>query len=90
MNLVNLLLYSALLFLGVFVVLSILIVHELRKRNVEINFFWLRLLIPKYANQYKKITLQETGRVGPLFYPWILSINLAAVLAIVALVTKVW
>lgn len=90
MNIVNLLLYSALLSVGVFVVVSILIVQELRKRNVEINFFLLRLLIPKYAHRYKKITLQETGRVGPLFYPWILSINLAAVLAIVTLVIKVW
>jgi hypothetical protein len=64
----------------VYVVFSMLIVHDLQKRNVKINFFLLRLFLPKYANQYKEMTQRETGKVGPLFYGWIVSINAALVL----------
>ena len=60
-----------------------MIVHQLSKRGVKINFFLLKLLIIKYIHQYKQITLEETGKVGPLFYPCIVSINMALVLALV-------
>jgi hypothetical protein len=63
-----------------------LIVNEVSKRGVKINFFLLRLLIIKYAEQYKQMTRQETGRVGALFYYWIASINLALVSFAVAFV----
>jgi hypothetical protein len=72
----------------VYVVFSMLIVHELQKRNVKINFFLLRLFLLKYAHQYKEMTLRETGKVGSLFYGWIVSINAAWVLAIVGLIAK--
>ncbi len=70
------------------IVFSMLIVHELQKRNVKINFFFLKLYLPKYAHQYKQITLQETGEVGHLFYGWIVSINAALVFAIIGLVLR--
>jgi hypothetical protein len=56
-----------------------MIVHQLSKRGVKISFLLLRLYIIKYIHQYKKITLEETGKVGPLFYPCIISINMALV-----------
>lgn len=90
MSLFNLFLYLALIFVLFNVVISMLIVYKLRKRNFKINFFLLRLYIPKYVHQYKEITLQESGRAGILFYWWILSINLALVLFIVALVIKAY
>lgn len=71
-----------------YVVFSMLIVHELQKRNVKINFFLLRLFLLKYANQYKQSTLQETGKVGSLFYGWLVSINAALVFAILGLVLR--
>jgi len=49
----------------------------------EINFFLLRLFIPKYVHQYKKITLEEMGKVGRFYYWWVGSINLAWILAVV-------
>ncbi len=70
------------------IVFSMLIVRELQKRNMKINFFFLKLYLPKYAHQYKQITLQETGKVGSLFYGWLMSINAAWVLAIVGLVLR--
>ncbi len=60
-----------------------MIVHQLSKRGVKINFFLLKLLIIKYIHQYKQITLKESGKVGPLYYPCIVSINMALVLALV-------
>jgi hypothetical protein len=60
-----------------------MIVHQLSKRGVKINFFLLKLLIIKYIHQYKQITLEESGKVGPLYYPCIVSINMALVLVLV-------
>jgi len=71
------------------VMITIFIIRELQKRGVKINFFLLRLLIPKYVHQYKKMTLEETGSVGKLFFWWIVSINLTWILFIIGLVLKV-
>jgi hypothetical protein len=71
------------------IVFSMLIVHELQKRNVKINFFFLKLYLPKYAHQYSQISLQETGKVGALFYGWLVSINAAWILAVIGLIVKV-
>lgn len=84
----NILLILALVFVGLFVVFSIMIVKEVSKRGVKINFFLLRLYIIKYIHQYKQITKKETGKIGPLYYPCIVSVNLALVCAIVGLVLK--
>jgi hypothetical protein len=89
MSAVEILFGLALFFVICFVVISILIVLVLDKRNIKTNFLWLRLFLFKYVNQYKKITLAETGKVGSLFYLWILSINLALVCAVAGLFLKV-
>jgi hypothetical protein len=84
----NVLLGLALVFVGLFVILSIMIVNEVSKRGIKINFFLLRLYIIKYIHQYRKLTLEESGRVGPLYYPCIISVNLALILAVVGLILK--
>ena len=84
----NALLILALVFVGLFVILSIMIVHELSKRGVKINFILLRLYIIKYIHEYKQLTLKEKGKIGPLYYPCIVSVSLALVLAILGLVLR--
>jgi len=84
----NIFLALAIVFVGLFVIFSIMIVNEVSKRGVKINFLWLRLYIIKYIHQYKKITKEETGKVGPLYYPCLVSVNLALVCAIAGLVLK--
>jgi hypothetical protein len=84
----NTLLILALVFVGLFVIFSIMIVHELSKRGVKINFILLRLYLIKYIHEYKQLTLKETGKIGPLYYPCIISVNLALALAIVGLVLR--
>ena len=73
----------ALVSVGVFVTLAMVMVYEVSKRGVKISFLWLRLYVIKYMHQYKQMTKEETGKVGPLFYPCIVSINLALVLTVV-------
>jgi hypothetical protein len=84
----NVLLILALVFVGLFVIFSMIIVHELSKRGVKIHFILLRLYLIKYIDQYKQITLKETGKVGPLYFPCIASVALALVLAILGLILK--
>lgn len=84
----NVLLGLALVFVGLFIILSIMIVNEVSKQGIKINFFLLRLYIIKYIHQYRKLTLEKSGRVGPLYYPCIISVNLALILAVVGLILK--
>jgi len=65
---------------------SLLIARNLEKRGIPISFIWLRLMIFKYLHQYSKITREETGRVGPLFYHYVVPLNIALVLAIVIVI----
>ena len=64
------------------VVASLLIARDLHKRGIPVSFFWLRLLILKYLHEYSKITKEETGHVGPLFYHYVVPLNVALLLAI--------
>jgi len=68
---------------------SVMIASFLSKRGVRINYLFIRLFIFRYVRQYRKITMEETGKPGPLFYWFITSWNLALVFAIVGIVLEV-
>ena len=70
------------------VVFSMMIVHEVSKRGVKINFFKLRLYLIKYIDQYKQLTRKETGKVGPLYYLCIGSYVTALVFVIIYLIAR--
>ena len=70
------------------VVFSMMIVHEVSKRGVKINYFLLRILIFKYVSQYKQLTTKETGRIGPLYYPCVVSYLLALVFSAVFIIVR--
>ena len=61
---------------------AVLIARDLEKRGVPVSFVWLRLMILKYLHQYSKVTREEKGRVGPLFYHYVVPLNVALVLAV--------
>ena len=71
------------------VVSSIVITAFLARRGVKINYVFIKVLILKYIHQYRKITMQENGRPGPWFYSYIVSMNLALVLAIIGIMLRV-
>jgi len=75
------------IFAAIYIFATIRIVIELQKRNFKINFLLIRVLIFKYLNQYKKITTQETGHPGQLYYVWVYSVILMAVSAIGVIAT---
>ena len=68
------------------VVASIRIYGWFRRRNVPVTFIFLRVMAPVYAYRYRKITREETGRTGPLYYHWLVSINCALVFVLIAVV----
>ena len=79
---------SARFFLSCYIVICINIMRELEKRNIKTSFIFMRLYILKYLYQYRQITIQETGHPGPLFYYYIISINLAWVTALIGFIVR--
>ena len=70
------------------VVSSVMITMFLSKRGTKINYLFIRIYIYKYVNQYRRITTEENGKVGPLFYSFIISFILALLFAIVGAILK--
>ena len=70
------------------VVASILITRELEKRGISIEYLWLRVMILKYVEQYRKVTREETGRVGSLFYHYVIPLCVALVLVVILIAYK--
>ena len=79
----------ALISVGWGIATSIMITSFLSKSGIKVNFLLFRLFIFKWVGQYRKITIEETGKPGPLFYSFIASWNVALVFAIVGIVFKV-
>ena len=70
------------------IVFMIMIVSFLSKRGIKINYIFIRLYIIKYVHQYRKITVEENGKPGNLFYPYIVSMSLALVLAVIGIILR--
>ena len=68
------------------VVLMMAMVGALHTRGHRINWVFLKLYVLKYISDYRKVTLRESGRPGPLFYPFVVSMNSALLFAILGLV----
>lgn len=79
----------AVIMLVVYVFSSAAMYDFLKKRNEKIeSFIFIRLFLFKYVNQYRKITLNETGKPGVLYYLWIGSINVVLLIVVIMLITK--
>jgi len=70
------------------IVFMIMIMSFLSNRGIKINYIFLRLYIFKYVHQYRQITIEENGKPGNLFYAFIVSMNLALVLAIIGIILR--
>lgn len=71
-----------------YIVSGFMMVNELIKRKQKINFIFIKVMFPVYAHRYKKITLEETGKVGKLFYHWVIAINIALIFAVASVISK--
>ena len=85
----NILLAVAMLSASWGVVDSILMVVALDKRGMPVNMVRFRLFFFRYLGQYRRMTLDETGKVGSLFYSFVISMNLALVCIVAVLLLEV-
>jgi hypothetical protein len=58
----------------------------LRDRGMDANPLFTRWMLFKYSADYRRVTLEETGQIGPLYYVGGIFATLAAILAIGTLV----
>lgn len=70
------------------VVLMMAMTAAVRARGYKINWAFLRLFVLKYISDYRNITIKESGRPGPLFYPFVISMNLALLFAVLGLILQ--
>lgn len=68
---------------------SVMITSFLSKRGIRINYLLSRVFIFKYVSQYRRITLEETGKPGPLFYLFVTAWNLALLFAIIGIILEI-
>jgi hypothetical protein len=67
------------------VVLMMAMTSAVQARGQKINWVFLRLYVLKYISEYRRLTIKETGHAGPLFYPFVISMNLALAFTILGL-----
>ncbi len=68
---------------------SIIIAAFLSKRGIRINYLFFRVLMFKYINQYRRITMEETGKPGPWFYSFVTAMILTLIFAMTGIILKV-
>ena len=61
---------------------AMMIASFLSNRGVRINYLFIRLFIFGYVGQYRQVTMEETGKPGPLFYMFVTSWVLSLVFAV--------
>ena len=70
------------------VVSMIFIASYISKYGVKINILLFRVLALKYLSQYHEISKRENGKSGPWFYSYIVSMNIALILAVIGMILK--
>ena len=63
---------------------AMLITGALAQRGIKTPFPFIGVMLFRNLGRYREATVRETGRVGPLFHAYIVSINLALVLFLAA------
>ncbi len=68
------------------VVSSIMIVSFLSGHGIKVNWLLLRIFLFRYVSQYHDMTRKETGKPGPWYTSFILSMNLALLFGVLGVV----
>lgn len=84
----NLLLALAVACAAAAVVAALRITAALDRMGVRTPPPLLRALVLRNLLRYREITQHETGRVGPLFWAYVVPVNAALVLAVAALLLR--
>ncbi|MBE0567606.1 MAG: hypothetical protein IH621_16745 [Krumholzibacteria bacterium] len=74
---------------GVWALVSaILVAKALEPRGTRTSILFLGPLVFRNLNRYREVTRAETGKTGPLFYSYVVPINLAWIFALAAWGTR--
>jgi hypothetical protein len=65
--------------------MSVLITADLNKRGIKTSWPLMRWYFFRNLRLYREQTLKASGRVGPLFYGFVVSINAVWILLLLAL-----
>ena len=87
--------YGVLLFLAVVaahcaVVSAMWITATLDQRGIKTPFPLIRGLLFRNLSRHREVTRSETGKVGPLFYSYLLSINAVWIFRLAAWAVRIW
>lgn len=69
---------------------AVRIASFLDKRGIPTPFFLFRLYLFRNIRRYKEMTVQETGKPGPLYSQFVVPVNAALFLALAALAVRLW
>ncbi|MFC1898181.1 hypothetical protein ACFLYJ_01275 [Candidatus Cloacimonadota bacterium] len=67
-------LYLVMFFIMLMLFCTFSIASFLKRNGVKVDYLWMRLKFFYYLHQYQKITKLETGKSGPFFALWIISV----------------
>ena len=68
--------------------IGVRIANELRARGYRANPLFVKWMIFRYMAVYRRVTLEETGEIGPLYHACSGVSALAAVLAVAAILSR--
>jgi len=89
MSVPAILLYLAVACVAWAVVSAVLITAALDRRGITTPFPFIGALIFRNLIRYRDITREETGRVGRLFYSYVVPINAALLFALAAWLARI-
>lgn len=73
--------------LGWKIIVTIFVVRDIEARGVPVNRWLVRFLTCVYSGLYRTVTLEQTGRVAPLFYVLIASTVFTIAFTVAAVAT---
>ena len=85
----NILIVLAIVSVAYGIFTSIMIASFLSRHGIKINYLFFRVLVLKYIHQYRKLTTEENGKPGKWFYSFIVSMNLALLLAVISIILRI-
>lgn len=66
------------------VVAAILLARAMERYGTKTSFLFVGVMVFRNLQRYKEVTRQESGKTGPLFYAYVVPINLAWIFALAA------
>ena len=70
--------------------IGVAIANELRERGIRANPLFVKWMIFRYMAVYRRVTLEETGEIGPLYHACSVVSALAGILGVAAIISKLW